>query len=236
MKLIQHYSSSKGNLYEVVASNGHRLIIDPGVSRVKLLRAIGTVDKVDAFLLTHEHKDHSRAAVYLSRLGVPCYGSLGTINGSSIKGHDTALPVKAEQWHKISDTFEIWPFNLVHDAVEPTGFWIHDKCRNMNLLFVGETQFIPYEFYELFDIIALNVSYDKDILYKRVEEDTINLKLAKRLRECHLSTDEALNFLNDLDLSRCEEIHLLHVSADNCDKKKLINRLTDQTWRTIITL
>jgi len=52
----QHYSSSGGNLYEVVANNGKRLILDPGVTWAKLQKALNyNLRGVLGALISHEH-------------------------------------------------------------------------------------------------------------------------------------------------------------------------------------
>ena len=56
LKFLQHYSSSRGNLYEVMANSGERLLIDPGVTWNKLQKSLGYDFKdIKGCLLSHEH-------------------------------------------------------------------------------------------------------------------------------------------------------------------------------------
>ena len=56
MHFIQHYSSSRGNLYEVVANNGKRLLLEAGVRWPLIQQALGyKINNVEACLITHEH-------------------------------------------------------------------------------------------------------------------------------------------------------------------------------------
>ena len=56
MKFIQHFSSSKGNLYEIVAANGKRLILEAGVRWSLLQKALGyKLNNIEACLKSHDH-------------------------------------------------------------------------------------------------------------------------------------------------------------------------------------
>jgi len=61
MKFIQHYSGSRGNLYEVVAKNGKRLMVECGVNWKDIQRAFRyDFGNVVACLITHEHKEPTK--------------------------------------------------------------------------------------------------------------------------------------------------------------------------------
>lgn len=56
MKLITHASSSKGNLYEVTANNGERLLIDPGLQWKQIQKALDyDLSNIVGACITHEH-------------------------------------------------------------------------------------------------------------------------------------------------------------------------------------
>lgn len=56
MNFIQHSSGSKGNFYEVIANNGSRLIIDPGITWIKLQKALKyNLKSISGCLISHEH-------------------------------------------------------------------------------------------------------------------------------------------------------------------------------------
>ncbi|MCK5127221.1 MAG: hypothetical protein KAR42_13285, partial [candidate division Zixibacteria bacterium] len=89
------------------------------------------------------------------------------------------------------------------------------------MLFATDTAFIRQRFNTPFSIIAIECSYDKDVLQNRVESGDINETLAKRLLTSHMEKQVALKYLTDYcDLSKCREIHLLHLSRENIDKDK----------------
>ena len=56
MKCIQHYSGSSGNLYEIIADNGKRLLLDPGVSWKLIQKALDyKLENICACLISHAH-------------------------------------------------------------------------------------------------------------------------------------------------------------------------------------
>lgn len=111
------------------------------------------------------------------------------------------------------------PFALQHDADEPLGFVIH--CDGEDLLFAPDTMLIKARFGCAFSIIAIECSYDKEILKTRVETGDINEALAKRLLTSHQERQVAMDYISKFcNLSKCREIQLLHLSNDNIDKEK----------------
>ncbi len=52
----QHYSGSSGNLYEIVANSGARLLIEAGVTWKKLQKALDyNLSNIEACLISHGH-------------------------------------------------------------------------------------------------------------------------------------------------------------------------------------
>lgn len=66
-------SGSAGNLYKI-ESNKTTLLIECGLPMKDIRHCLGTtIDDVKAVLLTHEHKDHSRAIHEFLKLGIDLY-------------------------------------------------------------------------------------------------------------------------------------------------------------------
>jgi phosphoribosyl 1,2-cyclic phosphodiesterase len=213
----QLYSGSKGNLYVVTASNGNRLIIDPGVTWKKLQKALNyDLTGIVGCLLTHEHKDHSKAIDNVIRSGIPVFASQGTFEGACddfCEGRLTII-IKDKAVVAFGKDFKVRAFSTFHDAAEPLGFVI--KADDEYLLFATDTSHIRQRFGMPINIIAIECSYDKAILNKRVESGDINEEVAKRLLTSHTEKQEAMRYIRKFcDISKCREIHLLHCSRDN---------------------
>lgn len=191
-----------------------------GVRWPVLLKALNyDLDNIDGCLLTHEHADHSKAVKDVMRAGIDVYSSAGTLDVVGIKNHrrGKAIPAYAGITNK---TFDSYAFPIIHDAVEPFGYIVREVSTNEYLLFVPDSGFIKQRFNIPFTIIALECSYDIEILQRRVDTNDINETLAKRLLNSHAEKQTTMKYLADFcDLSKCREIHLLHCSADNLDKQ-----------------
>lgn len=218
MQFDQLYSSSSGNLYMVTAANGKRLMIECGVTWYKLQQALNyDLSGIVGCLCSHEHKDHSKAVKDVMQAGIDVFTSEATFESQHLLRHRRAKVVKDKTVISFGTNFQVRVFSINHDAAEPLGFVI--KCDNECLLFATDTSHINQRFKWPFNIIAIECSYDKDILMKRVEAGDINEEVAKRLLTSHMEKREAMRYLDQFcNLSKCREIHLLHMSGDNIDK------------------
>ena len=247
MKFLQHYSSSRSNLYEVVADSGRRLLLECGIRWPKILQAIDfRLNGIDGCLLTHEHKDHSKAAGYLMSAGVNIYSSYRTFEALGLRGERRAVPVQEEQVFKVGEAFSVLPFGIRHDAVDPFGYVIHEIGTEEFIFFAPDSGFIEQDVKVLYKdedkprriaytIIAIECSFDGAILAKREKEGTINSKVAKRILDFHAEKQTTMDYLEKYcDLSRCREIHLLHTSADNLDKRATRLEFEERFYKTTV--
>lgn len=239
MRFTQHYSGSSGNLYTVEANNGKRLIIDPGVRWNKILDAMDyDISSVVGCLLTHEHKDHGMSILHVMKAGIDAYASCGTWRILPAKNHRRAVVLgHFEKWYTPvngNGDFQFMPFHTLHDAEDSLGYVV--KCDREYLLFATDTAFIRQRFNVAFDIIAIECSYDRAILQERVDTGTINESLAKRLLSSHMEKQETIRYLKEFcDLSKCREIHLLHMSRDNIEAEETRKEIENMFFiKTII--
>ena len=174
---------------------------------------------IDACLLTHEHTDHSKAVKDVMRAGIDVFASKGTFGALRVDSNRRAKAIPAYAGIT-NNTFYSYAFPIIHDAADPFGYIIHEENTNEYLLFVPDSGFIKQRFAIPFTIIALECSYDIKILQHRVDTNDINETLAKRLLDNHAEKQTTMNYLAKFcDLSKCREIHLLHMSEDNIDKQ-----------------
>lgn len=217
----QLHSSSKGNLYIVTATNGKRLMLECGVKWKRLQNALKyNLKGIEACFVTHEHADHSVAAKDVLKAGVEVCASRGTLEALGIELGRRVNTV-ADKTLLRYPTFEVFCFDVNHDAKEPLGYIVREKETNEYLLFVTDSSHIVQRFPYQFSIIAIECSYDKAILQDRVDRQDINESLAKRLLASHMEKETAKRYIQYFcDLSKCREVHLLHMSGDNLDKGK----------------
>jgi phosphoribosyl 1,2-cyclic phosphodiesterase len=229
MKFIQHRSSSSSNLYEVVAGNGRRLLLECGLPWAKLQKVLGyDLSNIDGVLITHEHMDHSWAAEEVMKAGIDIYSSQGTLEATGLVCKRRAISI-IEPIFNIGTTFGVLAFGVNHDADNPMGYLVHEHGTEEYLLFCPDSSHLKQRFFYRFTIVALGCNYDRDILRKRVKAGKIHEEVAKRIVENHASKESTFKYLTGYDkksgekfcdISRCREIHLLHCSAGNLDKEK----------------
>jgi phosphoribosyl 1,2-cyclic phosphodiesterase len=237
MKFVQHYSSSRGNLYVVEAANGCRLLLECGVRWPVLQKALQyNFDGLEGCLLTHEHKDHSQATEDLIKAGIDVYASEGTFDAIEPSLSLTRRANVCDDGTIIkTESFFIFPFVMIHDAAQPLGYIVHEKDAQEYLLFCPDSAFLRQTFGIKFTIVALECSYDKAILQNRVDAGDIHEEVAKRIAGSHAEKDTTLKYLqNCCDLSRCRQIHLIHTSGVNLNKRAVKEEFKRKLFMEII--
>ncbi|HBF7900857.1 TPA: MBL fold metallo-hydrolase, partial [Clostridioides difficile] len=131
-------SSSRGNCYLLQLEN-ETLILECGVSYKEILKGLDfNLESVVGCLVTHEHKDHSKAIVELTNNGIDVFTSKGTLEALKTENHRTKI-IESEELFEVGN-FKIMPFSTKHDAVEPLGFLINHSSFG-NLLFVTDSYY-----------------------------------------------------------------------------------------------
>lgn len=229
MKFQQFYSGSAGNLYIVTATNGRRMMVECGVKWPRIQAALGyNLAGIVGCLVSHSHGDHAVAARNVVAAGLDIYASQGTLEALNADGLRRFRAVAANTLIRL-DGFEVLPFEVHHDAVEPLGFVIRDRTSGEFMLFATDTCKLTQRFTYKFEIIAIECSYDREVLRDRVESGSINESLARRLLDAHMERQNTiLSLTKCCDLSRCTEIHLLHCSGENLDRESARKEVEDK--------
>lgn len=236
MNFVQHYSSSSGNFYEVTAANGKRLLVECGAKWPKIQKALNyDLSGIVGCLVSHEHADHCVAVRHVLAAGIDVYASGYTFEALGLAMERRTKPVANKTLVRLAD-FEFLAFNVNHDAAEPLGFVIRDCHSNEFMLFATDTSHLTQRFKLPFSIISLECSYDKEILQNRVDTNDINESLAKRLLTSHMEKQNTIKYLAEFcNLSKCREIHLLHMSGDNIDKEQTRKEVEERFFiKTVI--
>jgi phosphoribosyl 1,2-cyclic phosphodiesterase len=239
MNFHKYYSSSRGNLYAVEAASGERLLIDPGVTWRKLQKALDfDLGNIAGCLVSHEHKDHSKAVHDVLNAGIDVFATEGTLKGIDefLLSHRRIHIIRDKERFGVGETFEVFPFGVHHDAAEPLGFVITENSSNgdgkeENLLFVADTSHVTQRFGTAFDIVAICCSYDKAALKARVDNGDVNETFAKRLLTSHMERAVTLRYVTEFCvMDKCREIYLLHASRDNIHIRGVRKELEEGTF------
>ena len=210
-------SGSAGNCY-CVSDGSTSLLLECGISVKQIRRGLGFgLTNVAACLVSHEHQDHAKAVADVLRAGVEVYTSPGTIKALGLE-HHRLRPVRAKETFKVG-TWTVRAFETQHDAQEPLGFLLHSRASNERLLYATDTYYIRYKFPGLTHIMV-ECNYAKDILYENVKRGAVPEVFKNRLLTSHFSLENVKEFLKANDLSKVQEIHLLHLSDGNSDAER----------------
>lgn len=212
MKLKTIASGSTGNCYLLETKDGS-LLLEAGISIKKIKRELFfNFGVIDGCLVTHEHGDHAKSIKDIAKLGIDVYASKGTLQALDCVSH-RFIPVTPKNLYLIGK-FNVMPFKVEHDAAEPVGFLI--RHGNNKMLFATDTYYLRYQFPGLTHI-AIECNYVESVMMNLVEKGLLNIEHVKRVMKSHLSLENLIDFLKANDLSKLQELHLLHLSDSNSD-------------------
>ncbi|PIC65366.1 MBL fold metallo-hydrolase [Sporosarcina sp. P13] len=207
-------TGSTGNCYHISDSKTS-LLLECGIKFKTIQQALNfQTSNVAGVLVSHEHKDHCKAVQDVADRGLDIYMSQGTADAIGIQ-HHRIRPANCKEAFKIG-TWTVLPFDVQHDAAEPLGFLIANQDGD-KLLFATDTYYIKYKFSGLTHLM-IECNYSQKILENNVENGRIPEFLKNRVMQSHFSLENLLVFLNSNDLSRVQEIHLLHLSDSNSNE------------------
>ena len=230
MKLKVIGTGSKGNAY--ILSNGDEaLLIEAGVNIKEIKQALDfDYSKVVGCLVTHEHMDHSKSIWDVMKLGINVYASFGTFKARFVADQPRAKKIVSKESFAIGN-FKIMPFDVKHDAKEPLGFMIeHPDCGKV--LFLTDTYYCKYTFPDLNNII-IEANYSKEIIDRKFGADSGKEFLRNRILKSHFSLENCKDMLSANDLSKVNNIVLIHLSDSNSDEKQFHKEVSELTGKNV---
>jgi len=220
-------------------SSGNAYLIDDGVTQLLLECGINFRDiqiatnfetsNIVGCLVSHEHKDHTKALKDVLQAGINVYASAGTIDAEGIK-HHRLKPIKAKKQFEIG-TWKILPFDVEHDVAEPLGFLLQNE-QGERLLFATDTFYVRYRFKGLTHIM-IEANYSMDILNDNIANERVPAIMKRRLVKSHFSLENVKEFLKANDLSKVQEIHLIHLSDNNSDEQRFKREIQELTGKPV---
>lgn len=227
-------SSSKGNCY-VLRSGGRSLLVECGLPWKEIRRGLDfETTSLDGCLISHFHNDHARSSRDLLKSGVHVYAShdtfahFGLLDIEEVPKHHRAIAINHSlmPW-SIGDNWRVRAFDVVHDADGALGFEVCDDTGD-SLVFLTDTAYCKYRFHRI-NVLMIEANYSESILAANVEAGRIEPARAKRVRENHMSIGRVLDFIKANDMSKCRQIHLLHLSDGNSNAdlfKRMVQEAT----------
>lgn len=223
-------SSSTGNAY-LVEDGCTSILIECGLTHKKLQQLAGfQLTALDGCLVSHEHHDHSKCVEKIIRSGIPVYLSQGTARALELPEAVLDLASGMESGKQFTiGSMDVMPFTTFHDAQEPLGFVMQSRVDGDIFAFATDTVNLPYNFPGV-GILAVEANFQQDILDRceRMPEKTRH-----RISNTHMEIDRLCRCLKRMDLSRCRELYLLHLSAATSHEGQFINKVARAVPRGI---
>ena len=220
MKICLLGSGSKGNcLY--IESHGTALIIDQGFSYIEIKKRMEArglnEEKIKGILVTHEHDDHMKGVGITARkLDIPIYGTRGTmhVRKAIFNGNESLIPIESGVTFKIGP-FEILPFMVPHDAVEPVQFCVQSGKKKIAVATdLGFVSTLVEQCLRGSDLVVIEANHDMEMLIK----GTYPWELKQRImsRTGHLSNRNAAEIIFNISSHQGKpKAVLAHLSEEN---------------------
>lgn len=223
-------SSSRGNCYHVT-DGSTPILLECGVRFSELERRLDfNLSDIGACLISHEHQDHCRAVEDLMRYGVGCYMSYGTAKALGILTHHRTRIVENERLFTYL-TWAIKPFKTQHDAAQPLGYLLKN-AQGEKLLYITDSYYCHYTFTGLTHIMV-ECNHSLELVKKNKALGLITSAQEKRLLRSHFSLENVINFLRANDMSKVQEIWLIHLSDDNSNADHFQREIQKVTGRPV---
>jgi phosphoribosyl 1,2-cyclic phosphodiesterase len=230
MKLNVIGTGSSGNAY--ILSNGDEvLLIECGVNIKEIKQALDfDFSKVVGCIVTHEHQDHCKSINEILKVGINVWTGAKTLVALDVRNQHRANVLASRQIIQIGN-FKIMAFDVQHDAAEPLGFLIeHPDCGKT--LFLTDTNYCKYTFPGLNNII-IEANFSKEIIDRKFGADSGKEFLRNRILKSHFSLENCKDMIRANDLSKVNNIVLIHLSDSNSNEKQFHKEVSELTGKNV---
>lgn len=225
-------SSSAGNCYRV-SDGTTALLLECGIPINEIRRGLNfQLAEIEGCLVSHSHMDHCKAAKDIIKAGIDLYMSLPTAEALGFQESHRVQVIDPQNQFK-TGTFIILPFNTEHDCPGSLGFLLQSTVTGEKLLFITDSFYCHYCFKGLTHIMV-EANYATDILQRNIDAAGISEEMRKRLVHSHFSLENVKKFLRANDLSKVQEIYLLHLSRGNSDAIRFKREVAEVTGKHVI--
>ena len=231
MKLQVIGSSSSGNCY-ILGNDYEAIVIECGIPFKRVQEAVDfDINRISGALVSHEHGDHAKHVQRFLDARIPCYMSIGTQEALGLTDNRLVCGMKPGGNPYHVGNFKVQGFETRHDAADPFGFLIyHPECGMT--LFATDTYYLEYTFAGLNNIL-IECNYRQDILDANIASGKLNPALRNRTIKSHMSFDTCKETLLCNDLSKVNNIVLIHLSSGNSDAAAFRDGIQKATHKTV---
>ena len=235
MKVVSLQSGSNGNCIYVEA-DGIRLLFDAGISgrqaQLRLSAHGRDITSVDALLISHDHRDHSRCmGIYQRKFCLPVHVTKKTL--AAARSKDDLGEIKDIRHYEAGSTLHFGDVRVEtiptpHDGADGVAFVVDDGQRRLGILTDLGHVFDGLEaVVSSLDAVFIESNYDPTLL----ADSPYPVFLKQRICGSggHLSNVESAELLNAASDRRLKWACLAHLSEENNDPEMAM-----QTHRDIL--
>ena len=223
-------SGSTGNAYILDDGAGHKLLLECGVPFQTLLKALDfNLIQLSGCLLTHEHKDHSKAVKDLLKHSVRVYTSKGTAKALGIDDHWNCKAVPELMETAVDEAWTFVPIKAEHDAVEPFIYLIYSRFAKANILFATDTYFIRYKMPETLTHMLIECNYSMEHLNENITNNIVDASRKRRILHSHMNLDTLKEFIRANRFPALQAVYLIHMSNDNAEEERMVKEVEELT-------
>lgn len=214
-------TGSLGNAY-ILGHGNDMLLLDAGVSKDKILKAIGfDTAKIDCALVSHGHSDHFKSAEYLLNCFVNVMMPKDCADNLKVTTFRPNLFI-ADGTQRTFGNWIVKSFNVDHD-VQTVGYLVYHTQTKQKILYATDMGFlrsIPKDI----NIMITECNYNNDLLHvPEMEERFV------RVKTTHMSLERLVSYLDKIDLSMLTHIVVIHLSDTNSNEQVIVKTLQDKT-------
>jgi phosphoribosyl 1,2-cyclic phosphodiesterase len=221
-------SSSAGNCYIFKADSGEVLLYEAGMPLHKVKEALSfDLSNIVGLIATHVHGDHTGHIAEYLNAGITAYLSPET---AKLRGpHHNIKVIQPKKTYQIG-SFKIIGFSLKHD-VENYGFLIYHDESGL-IVAITDTQYCPFKFPGMNQVI-IECNYSDEIMDRNLANGSGNMYVRNRVIKSHMELQTTIDFLLANDLSKVNNIVLIHLSAGNSNAAEFQKKIQDITGKAV---
>lgn len=221
MKIVSLQSGSNGNCIYVEA-RGVRLLFDAGISgrqtQLRLAQCGVDIKRIDALLISHDHRDHVRCAgIYQRKFGLPLHVTKKTLDAA--RAHHALGPVSDIHHFDAGATLRfgdvtVETITTPHDGVDGVAFVVDDGVRRMGILTdLGHVFDDLVSVMPSLDATVIESNYDPQLLSRGPYPEFLKQRIQGP--GGHLSNVESAQLVRDVAHGRLQWVCLAHLSEEN---------------------
>ena len=192
-------TGSSGNCYILTSDSGKMLILDIGVTKKDILKAINyQVMDLSGIIITHSHADHlnKHSCKGFEMMGIPVWKPYMNLESGKIR-------------KTYFDQFRVTSFDVPHDGTPCCGYLIESDGKK--ILYVTDAEYIKYNFRDQkLHTIIIECNYQADYV-------NMDAKKAKHVLKGHMELNTCIDFLKANQTDELKNVILCHTSWENAN-------------------